>query len=237
MQNNRGISNEKIAKNGHFWWISEKLCHHPVFISSGQAVLTLFIVLMINSLSPAPLLIARVMRMWPICRTDYLAVADQWNTRQVQGSNADIEHNFNKSLHKVCQQLAARRGLLPAAQCAECWRVDMIFQLISLGSRVPASQEPDRGPRHPLTFVWVVSSQDTVMDTKVEFLNLLTYLLTHLLTFINIQYLEKVILLSRYWKFLPQILCILHFIKVLMSNWGTLVGTASLMRGLYLIVT
>ena len=81
MQNNRDISNEKIAKNGQKTVsISEKLCHHPVFISSGQAVLTLFIVLMINSLSAAPLLIARVMRMWPICRTDYLAIADQWNT-------------------------------------------------------------------------------------------------------------------------------------------------------------
>ena len=179
----------KMANGFHFWWISEKLCHHPVFISSGQAVLTLFIVLMINSLSPAPLLIARVMRMWPICRTDYLAIADQWNTRQVQGSNADTEHNFNKSLHKVCQQLAARRGLLPAAQCAECWRVDMIFQLISLGSRVPASQEPDRGPRHPLTFVWVVSSQDTVV-TKVEFFNFNTIM--------NMQYLETVILLLHY---------------------------------------
>ena len=107
MQNNRDISNEKIAKNGQ-WFpflmdFGEIICHPPVFISSGQAVLTLFIVLMINSLSPAPLLIARVMRMWPICRTDYLAIADQWNTRQVQGSNADIENDFNKSLHKVCR--------------------------------------------------------------------------------------------------------------------------------------
>ena len=58
----------------------------------------------------------------------------------------------------------------------------MIFQLISLRSQAPASREPDRGPRHLLTFVCVVSSQDTV-DTKVEFLNFNT--------FINMQYLEK----------------------------------------------